>query len=91
MIPALIRKCIEAKEREHNRIMAWGTGWPAREFLYVEDAAEAIPAAAERCNESDPVNLGSRMEGNIKDLMNLIAKPTGFEGETVWDTSKPNG
>jgi GDP-L-fucose synthase len=88
VIPALIRKCIEAKERGDNQIVAWGTGSPTREFLYVEDAAEGILLAAERYNESEPVNLGSGMEISIKDLMYLIARLIEFEGEIVWDTSK---
>jgi GDP-L-fucose synthase len=91
VIPALIRKCIEAKERGDNQIVAWGTGSPTREFLYVEDAAEGILLAAEWYNESEPVNLGSGMEISIKDLMYLIARLTEFEGEIVWDTSKPDG
>ena len=91
VIPALIRKCIEAKERGDSQIVAWGTGSPTREFLYVEDAAEGILLAAERYNESEPVNLGSGMEISIKDLMHLIARLTGFEGKIVWDTSKPDG
>jgi len=91
VIPALIRKCIEAKERGDNHIVVWGTGKPTREFLYVEDAAEGILLATERYNESGPVNLGSGMEISIKDLVHLIAQLTGFEGEIVWDTSKPDG
>ena len=91
VIPALIRKCIEAKERGDNQIVAWGTGLPTREFLYVEDAAEGILLATERYDASDPVNLGSGMEISIKDLLELIARLTGFEGEIVWDTSKPDG
>ena len=85
------RKCIQAKERGDDRIVVWGTGKPTREFLYVEDAAEGILLATERYNESDPVNLGSGMEISIKDLLELIVRPTGFEGEIVWDTSKPDG
>lgn len=91
VIPALIRKCIEAKERGDDHIVIWGTGKPTREFLYVEDAAEGIMLAAERYNESEPVNLGSGMEIGIWDLVHLIARLTGFEGEIVWDTSKPDG
>ena len=99
VIPALIRKCVEAKERGddpstssgHSHIVVWGTGKPTREFLYVEDAAEGILLAAERYNESQPVNLGSGMEISIRDLAHLIARLTGFEGEIVWDTSKPDG
>jgi len=91
VIPALIRKCIEARERDDDHIVAWGTGRPTREFLYVEDAAEGILLATERYNESEPVNLGSGMEISIRELLELIARLTGFEGEIVWDTSKPDG
>jgi len=91
VIPALIRKCIEAKERGDDHIVVWGTGKPTREFLYVEDAAEGIILATERYNKPDPVNLGSGMEISIKDLVHLIARLTGFNGRIVWDTSKPDG
>jgi GDP-L-fucose synthase len=91
VIPALIRKCVEAKERGDHQVVLWGDGSPTREFLYVEDAAEGILLAAERYNGSEPVNLGSGNEISIKDLARLIARLTGFEGELVWDTSKPNG
>ena len=91
VIPALIRKSIEAQEAGENEIVGWGTGAPTREFLYVEDAAEGILLAAEHYDESEPVNLGSAMEISIKDLVNLIAQLTEFEGDIVWDTSKPDG
>ena len=91
VIPALIRKCLEAKARGDRRIVARGTGAATREFLYVEDAAEGIVLAAERYDESDPVNLGSAMEISIKDLLTLIARLTGFSGEIVWDAGKPDG
>lgn len=91
VIPALIRKCIEAKERGDDHIVVWGTGSPTREFLYVEDAAEGILLATERYKKSEPVNLGSGMEVSIRDLVRLIARLTGFEGEILWDTSKPDG
>jgi GDP-L-fucose synthase len=91
VIPALIRKCLEAKERRDPQVVLWGDGSPTREFLYVEDAADGILLAAERFNGSEPVNLGSGNEISIKDLATLIARLTGFEGELVWDTSKPNG
>jgi GDP-L-fucose synthase len=91
VIPALIRKCLEAKERGEDHIVAWGDGSPTREFLYVEDAAEGILLAAERYNDSEPVNLGSAFEISIKDLLETIVRLTGFEGEIIWDTSKPNG
>ena len=91
VIPALIRKCLEAKNAGHDSIEVWGDGSPTREFLYVEDAAEGILLAAEKYNGSEPVNLGSGMEISIKDLVTLIAKLTGFQGKIVWNTSKPNG
>ena len=91
VIPALIRKCIEAKERGDQQVVLWGNGSPTREFLYVGDAAEGIALAAERYNGSEPVNLGSGNEISIKHLAELIARLTGFEGELVWDTTKPNG
>jgi GDP-L-fucose synthase len=91
VIPALIRKCIEAQERREHQVTLWGDGSPTREFLYVEDCAEGILLAAERYNSSEPVNLGSGQEISIRDLAGKIARMTGFEGELVWDTSKPNG
>ncbi len=91
VIPALIRKCVEAKERGDQEVVLWGDGLPTREFLFVEDAAEGIALATERFNGSEPVNLGSGMEISIKDLAHLIGRLTGYEGKFVWDTSKPNG
>jgi GDP-L-fucose synthase len=91
VIPALIRKCVEAKAQGAQQIVAWGDGSPTREFLYVDDAAEGILLASERYNDSEPVNLGSSYEISIKELLTLIAKLTGFTGEIVWDTAKPNG
>ncbi len=91
VIPALIRKCLEAKNRGEKQVILWGDGSPTREFIYVEDAAEGILLASERYNDSQPVNLGSGMEISIKELAELIARLTGFEGKFVWDTSKPNG
>ncbi len=91
VIPALIRKCIEAVEEGKNEVVVWGDGSPTREFLYMEDAAEGILLAAEKYNRSEPVNLGSGFEISIRDLAELIAEYTGFDGELVWDTSKPNG
>jgi GDP-L-fucose synthase len=91
VIPALIKKCLEARARGDHQIVVWGDGSPTREFLYVEDAAEGIVLAGERYDSSEPVNLGSAFEISIKDLVGTIAKLTGFEGELVWDTSKPNG
>jgi len=91
VIPALIKKCVDAVENRDEEIVVWGTGKAAREFLYVGDAAEGILLAAEKYNKSDPVNLGSGVEISIKDLVNLIAGLTGFKGKIVWDTSKPDG
>ncbi len=91
VIPALIRKFIEAQERGDRQVVLWGDGSPTREFLYVEDACEGILLAAERYDSAEPVNLGSGMEISIKDLAHLIARLTSYTGEFVWDTSKPNG
>ena len=91
VIPAMIRKYVEAQERGDREVVMWGDGSPTREFLYVEDAAEAIALAAERYNESEPVNLGSGMEISIKDLADTIARLTGFQGKITWDKTKPNG
>ena len=91
VIPALIRKCIEAKETGAETLTVWGDGTATREFLFVEDAAEAIRLATERYNKSDPVNIGSSFEIRIADLVREIAGAIGFEGRVVWDTSKPNG
>ncbi len=91
VIPALIRKCLEAQEAGKSQVVVWGDGSPTREFLYAEDAAEGILLGAENYNSSEPVNLGSGYEVSIKDLAELIAKFTGFKGELVWDASKPNG
>jgi GDP-L-fucose synthase len=91
VIPALIRKCVEAKQRGDDHIEVWGTGAPTREFLYAGDAAEGILLAAEKYNGSEPVNLGSGMEISIKDLVELIVKLTGFEGDIVWNKDKPDG
>lgn len=91
VIPALIRKCLEAKQRGDRQVTLWGDGSPTREFLYAEDAAEGILMGAEQYNGSEPVNLGSGQEISIKDLAELIARLTGFEGELVWDITQPNG
>ena len=91
VIPALIRKYLEAKEQGASEIVAWGDGSPTREFIYVEDAAEGITLATERYNSSEPVNIGSSFEISIKDLTETIARLTGFNGTIRWDTSKPNG
>jgi GDP-L-fucose synthase len=91
VIPALIRKCIEARVQGREEVVAWGTGTASREFLYVEDAAEAIVLASERYNKPEPVNLGSGREITIRDLAELIAALCGFRGRIVWDTTKPDG
>lgn len=91
VIPALIRKYIEAQERGEKQVILWGDGSPTREFLYAGDAAEGILLATERYDGYEPVNLGFGNEISIKELATLIADLTGFEGEIVWDTSKPNG
>jgi GDP-L-fucose synthase len=91
VIPALIKKCVEAQEQGAKEIVVWGDGSATREFLYVEDAAEGIVLAAERYDESEPVNLGAGFEISIKDLVHLVARLTGFQGKIVWDTTKPNG
>ena len=91
VVPALIRKCIEARERGDESIPVWGDGSPTREFLYVEDAAEGILLGAERYDGSEPVNLGSGQEISIKDLTEKIRMLTRFEGSLTWDASRPNG
>ena len=91
VIPALIRKCLEAVEAGREEIVLWGDGSPTREFLYVEDAAEGIVLATEQYDKSDPVNLGSGMEISIRDLATTIAEMTGFSGRIIWDTNQPNG
>jgi GDP-L-fucose synthase len=91
VIPALIRKCVDAMERGDSHIEVWGTGRATREFLYADDCARAILLAAEKYNSSEPVNIGAGFEISIADLANLIAKLTGFKGAFVWDASKPDG
>lgn len=91
VIPALIRKCVEAKKQGLPEIVIWGTGKVTREFLYVEDVVEAIVLATEKYNKSDPVNVGAGFEVSIKDLVSLIVKLTGFKGKVIWDKSKPDG
>ncbi|HKR64903.1 MAG TPA: GDP-L-fucose synthase [Thermoanaerobaculia bacterium] len=91
VIPAMIRKFIEAEERGDRTVTMWGDGSPTREFLYVEDAADGIARAAESYNGADPVNLGRGEEITIRDLATLIAQKTNFRGEIVWDATKPNG
>ncbi|MEX1071360.1 MAG: GDP-L-fucose synthase [Anaerolineales bacterium] len=91
VIPALIRKFIEAQDRGDQEVELWGDGSPTREFLYVEDAAEGVLLAAERYDGAEPVNLGSGREISIKDLAEQIGRLTGYEGKFVWNTDKPNG
>jgi GDP-L-fucose synthase len=91
VIPAMIRKFVEAIDRGEPTVTLWGTGNPSREFLYVDDAARGLLLAAERLQTSDPVNLGVGRETRIRDLAELIAQLAGFEGEIVWDTSRPDG
>jgi GDP-L-fucose synthase len=91
VIPALIRKCVEAKENGSREIVLWGDGSPTREFLYVDDAAEGLLLATERYDGDQPVNLGTGDEIAIRDLAQMIASEVGFRGEIVWDATKPNG
>jgi GDP-L-fucose synthase len=91
VIPALIRKCLDAKDSAASEIVAWGTGTATREFLYVKDAADAIVIAAEKYSKPDPVNLGSGQEISIRDLLEQIRTLTGFSGSIGWDSSKPDG
>lgn len=91
VIPALIKKCVDAIECGDHAIEVWGDGSPTREFLYVDDAAEGILLATEHYNDSQPVNLGSSYEISIKELVEMITQLTGFTGEIIWDTTKPNG
>ncbi len=91
VIPALIKKCVDARDRGDDHIEVWGTGSASREFLYVDDAAEGIVLAAERYDGADPVNLGVGREITIRDLVELIVELTGFRGEIRWDATKPDG
>ena len=91
VIPALIRKFLEAIDNGDRQVVVWGDGTPTREFIYAEDAAEGILLATEKYDGPEPVNIGSGFEISIKDLAELISRLTGFSGELVWDTSKPNG
>ncbi len=91
VIPALIRKCVEAKQRGDKEIVAWGTGQVSREFLYVEDCARGIVDSMEKYDSPEPMNLGSGREITIKDLTELVAKLVGFEGKITWDSTKPDG
>lgn len=91
VIPAMIRKFVEAKERGDREVILWGDGTPTREFLYVEDAVAGVLAATEHYNDAEPVNLGSGEEISIAALADIIARRTGYEGRVVWDTHRPNG
>lgn len=91
VIPALIKKCVDAKEKGDKEIVVWGTGKATREFVFVEDCAEAIVLATERYDKSEPVNIGAGFEISIKDLSEKIVKLCGFEGRIAWDASKPDG
>lgn len=91
VIPALIKKCVDAMANNDREIMVWGTGNPTREFLYAEDAAEGILLASERYNKPDPVNLGAGFEISIKDLVGLIVKLTSFKGRILWNSGMPDG
>ena len=91
VIPALIKKCVDAIDQGKSEIVVWGSGKPSREFIYVEDAAKGILLATEKYNKGDPVNIGAGFEITIKDLVDIIVKLTGFKGKVTWDTSKPDG
>jgi GDP-L-fucose synthase len=91
VIPAMIRKSLEARDAKASSVEVWGTGSPTREFLYVEDAARAIVLATERYDKPEPVNIGSSEEISIKDLIELIVELTGFQGKVAWDRTKPDG
>jgi GDP-L-fucose synthase len=91
VIAAMVRKYVEAAERGEDEVVLWGTGNPSREFLYVDDGARALILAAERCDFSEPMNIGTGQETKIRDLAATISRLTGYEGDTVWDSSKPDG
>ncbi|HUL50560.1 MAG TPA: GDP-L-fucose synthase [Gemmatimonadales bacterium] len=91
VIPALIKKCLDARDEGADEIVVWGDGSATREFLFVEDAAEGIVLAAERYSKPDPVNIGAAFEISIRDLVGLVVEATGFRGRIQWDTTKPNG
>lgn len=91
VIPALIKKIYDAKIKNENKVIVWGTGKATRGFLYVEDCSEGIILATEKYNKKEPVNLGSKLEISINDLVSLICKLTNFKGKIVWDSSKPDG
>jgi GDP-L-fucose synthase len=91
VIPALIKKCVDAMRNGEDEIVVWGTGKATREFFYVEDAVEAIILATERYNKSEPVNIGAGFEISIRDLVELIVELTGFAGRVSWDAARPDG
>src|SRR5207253_7302917 len=91
VIPALIKKCVDAVEQNADEMTVWGSGKATREFLYVDDAAEAIVLATDRYDKPDPVNIGAGFEISIRDLVELIADLVGFRGRIIWDASKPDG
>jgi GDP-L-fucose synthase len=91
VIPALIKKCVDAVQAGEREIVVWGTGGASREFLYVEDAAEAIVLATEKYDKPEPVNIGAGTEVTIRDLVTIIARLIGFEGKIIWDSTKPDG
>jgi GDP-L-fucose synthase len=91
IIPAIIRKCVEAKQRGDSEIVAWGTGNVTREFLYVEDCAEGLVSALERYDSPEPLNLGNGREVTIREAIETIARLVGFGGRIVWDATKPDG
>lgn len=91
VIPALIKKCVDAQAENKDSITVWGTGKATREFLYVDDAARGIVMAAQKYDKPDPVNIGAGFEISIKDLVTLIVELTGFKGKVIWDASKPDG
>jgi GDP-L-fucose synthase len=91
VVAALVRKYVEATDGGQERVVLWGTGEPTREFLYVDDAARALLLAAERCETSEPFNVGTGRETRIRDLAGAVAALVGFEGDTVWDDSRPDG
>ena len=91
LVPALVRKFVEAVEHNQKEVVVWGSGLPSREFLHVEDASKAILEVAERFNQSGPLNLGTGIETSIKDLASMIKKLTGFTGQIIWDQTRPDG
>jgi GDP-L-fucose synthase len=91
VVPALIKRCVDARDAGEPELTVWGDGSPTREFLFVEDAAQGIASATERYAKPEPVNLGSGFEISIRDLVSLVVEATGYRGRVVWDTSKPNG